>query len=555
MINEKQIPIQIFDTTLRDWDQWPWWGFNEKEKMLIAQILKNLWVDTIEAWFSASKADRSIPMIIEEIWKSSGSPTIASLARANKGDIDACYEDLRGAKKPRIHTFIATSNEQILAKFNGVVWSEDLSKIKNWVLGQISESVEHAASSWFEVEWSAEDAMWSDKDFLLECVKCAIESWAKIINIPDTLWAVTTWEIEDVFRQLVNWTDYLKKDYNFIFSTHNHNDLWNAAINSIHAVRWWARQVESTILWLWERAWNAPIHEIVAQIDDWSKKIISWNELILPKINRGEIWKASKVISMLSWRKIPDNTPIIGSHSAKDGSWIHNDWNLKSKTKPIYTPIEIEKYWTVKAKDEFYSRWWWAEIVEFLSKYWVILDKKDEVISKVVNRSARDAEKCKVVHWANIYANYLEEKWDFSISNWDIDFIWNSVKIKFNLSWNKIEIYWEWNWEWEFENWIINWVVIWINNFLWGKLFSVKDFWVWNKPSVEKVKSEFWMLEGWEVAEKWSEEVWVVNFNVSLKWWEWFNVKSAWNNVEKEYVKALIKWALPLIIEKVNSNK
>ncbi len=241
--------IYIFDTTLRDGEQSPGASMNLEEKLKLARQLEALQVDVMEAGFPiASDGDfESVRQIAKEI----RAVSIAGLARATELDIRRAWEALEIAAKPRIHTFIATSDIHLQYK---------LKRSREQVLEQVVKAVELARSLCDDVEFSAEDAGRSDLDYLCQVVEAAISAGASTINIPDTVGYCIPDEYGTIFKVLRERVPNIGKAR---LSSHCHNDLGFAVANSLAAVLNGARQMECTINGIGERAGNASLEEVV----------------------------------------------------------------------------------------------------------------------------------------------------------------------------------------------------------------------------------------------------------------------------------------------------
>ncbi len=242
--------IYIFDTTLRDGEQSPGASMNIEEKLMLARQLERLRVDVIEAGFPISSDGdfESVKRIAEQI----RTVTIAGLARASKLDIDRCWDAVRHAAKPRIHTFIATSDIHLKYK---------LKKSRAQVLDDARQAVLYAKSLCPDVEFSAEDASRSDRDYLCQVIEAVIEAGANVVNIPDTVgYADPDGIRRDASAYIRTHVPNIDKT---ILSVHCHNDLGLAVANSLVAIQNGVRQVECTINGIGERAGNASLEEIV----------------------------------------------------------------------------------------------------------------------------------------------------------------------------------------------------------------------------------------------------------------------------------------------------
>ena len=241
--------VYIFDTSLRDGEQSPGNSMNTEEKLLLARQLEKLGVDIIEAGFPiASDGDFDAVRQIARVIKKS---QVAGLARANKTDIDRAWQAIKHAARPRLHTFISSSD--IHLKYQ-------LKKSRAQVLREAVEAVRLARSYTPEVEFSPMDATRSDKDYLVEMISAVIDAGALTVNIPDTV----GYAIPEEFGNLIAYIfDNVKNMGDTVISVHCHNDLGLAVANSLAAIRNGARQVECTINGIGERAGNTAMEEIV----------------------------------------------------------------------------------------------------------------------------------------------------------------------------------------------------------------------------------------------------------------------------------------------------
>ena len=248
--------VKIFDTTLRDGEQSPGCTMSAEEKLLVAKQLSKLGVDIIEAGFPiASEGD--FDAIVSKIAKTVGNqedpPIICGLARALKKDISTCYDAIKHAKFPRIHTFIATSDIHMEHK---------LKKTREQVLDTTTEMVSHAKSLCDDVEFSAEDALRSDFEFLYEVYSRAVEAGATTLNVPDTVGYTTPAEF---FSLIKGMRENVRGIDKVTISVHGHNDLGMAVANFL-AIEGGARQMECTINGIGERAGNAALEELVREL-------------------------------------------------------------------------------------------------------------------------------------------------------------------------------------------------------------------------------------------------------------------------------------------------
>ncbi len=315
--------IKIFDTTLRDGEQSPGCSMNLSEKIQMAIQLEKLGVDIIEAGFAiASPGDFTS---VKEIAKTIKNVKVASLARALKKDIDTAYEALQYAKYPRIHTFIATSDIHIEYK---------LKKNKDQVLQTAIEMVRYAKRYINDIEFSAEDASRSNREFLYKIIEAVIKEGATVINIPDTVGYTSPLEYADLIRGIKeNVSNIHKVD----ISVHCHNDLGMAVSNSLAAMMAGATQIECTINGIGERAGNAALEEIVMNLNT-RKDLYKSN----CNINTKEIYRASKLLSSITGVRVQPNKAIVGENAFAHESGIHQHGMLANKeTYEIMTPESI----------------------------------------------------------------------------------------------------------------------------------------------------------------------------------------------------------------------
>jgi len=315
--------VLIFDTTLRDGEQSPGCSMNLEEKLLVARQLEALGVDIIEAGFAiASPGDFEA---VSEVARQCERATVASLARAASADIERAWQAVQHARSPRIHTFIATSPLHMRVKLN---------KTPEEVLEAIAASVSLAARLCPDVEWSAEDATRSDPDFLCRAVETAIRAGARTINLPDTVGYATPETYGAMFRDVITRVPDAGKA---VFSTHCHNDLGLAVANTLAAVMSGARQVESTINGIGERAGNAAVEEIAMAL-----KVRHDVIPVRTNVVSTEITRASRLVSGITGFQVQPNKAIVGANAFAHESGIHQDGMIKdASTYEIMTPESV----------------------------------------------------------------------------------------------------------------------------------------------------------------------------------------------------------------------
>jgi 2-isopropylmalate synthase len=315
--------IAIFDTTLRDGEQAPGFSMNVEEKLKLARQLERLRVDVIEAGFPiASEGDfEAVKKISAEI----RSVTIAGLARALPLDIDRCWQALEGADRPRIHTFLATSDIHLKHKLN---------KSRGEALDLAVKGVERARKLCDEVEFSAEDAGRTEINYLCTVFDAVIEAGATIVNVPDTVGYQTPAEFGLLIRTL---RDRLQKADRVTISTHCHDDLGLAVANSLAGIENGARQVECAINGIGERAGNAALEEIVMAIDVRKRYFNATTG-----VKTQELYRTSRMLSDITGKPVQVNKAIVGDNAFAHEAGIHQDGMLKAAvTYEIMSPDSV----------------------------------------------------------------------------------------------------------------------------------------------------------------------------------------------------------------------
>ncbi|MBW4465827.1 MAG: 2-isopropylmalate synthase [Pegethrix bostrychoides GSE-TBD4-15B] len=318
--------IIIFDTTLRDGEQSPGATLNVEEKLTIARQLARLGVDVIEAGFPfASPGDFEAVSKIAQQVGSPGGPTICGLARATRPDIEAAAKALSAAAKPRIHTFLATSDIHLEYK---------LKKTRAEVLAIAPEMVAYAKSFVNDVEFSPEDAGRSDPEFLYQVLEAAIAAGATTVNIPDTVGYTTPAEFGGLIKGIKENVPNIDQA---VISVHGHNDLGLAVANFLEAVKNGARQLECTINGIGERAGNAALEELVMALHVRRQYYNPFlgrapeSEASLTNIDTRQLYKTSRLVSNLTGMLVQPNKAIVGANAFAHESGIHQDGVLKHK--------------------------------------------------------------------------------------------------------------------------------------------------------------------------------------------------------------------------------
>jgi len=321
--NDKDQRVIIFDTTLRDGEQSPGAAMTLEEKIEVAEFLDAMGVDIIEAGFPISSSGDF--EAVREVSRRVKNAVVCGLARAGFKDIDRAGEALKGARRPRIHTFISTSPVHMKHK---------LQMGANAVLDAVGASVTRARNLTDDVQWSAEDATRTERDFLCRTVELAIRSGATTINIPDTVGYTTPQEYVEIIEMLRN---RVPGAGNVIFSTHCHNDLGLAVANSLAGVIAGARQVECTINGIGERAGNAALEEIVMAL-----RVRRDRMPFATGIDTTMLARASKLVSNVTGFPVQYNKAIVGKNAFSHESGIHQDGMLKNvETYEIMRPEDV----------------------------------------------------------------------------------------------------------------------------------------------------------------------------------------------------------------------
>src|SRR5215211_3568004 len=305
--------VVIFDTTLRDGEQSPGISLNTTEKLEIAHQLARLGVDVIEAGFPiTSPGDFEA---VQAIARQVEGPVVAGLARAHVADVDAAYGAVRDAERPRIHTFLSTSDIHI---------EHQLQSTREDVKGQARAAVAHARSLVEDVEFSPMDATRADVDFTASVVAAAIEEGATTVNIPDTVGYAMPDEYAAFLGRLYELVPGLR---DVVLSVHCHNDLGLAVANSFAGVQAGARQVECAVNGIGERAGNASLEEIVMLLHTRRADVGVHTGIVTREIAR-----TSRLISRLTGYPVQPNKAIVGRNAFVHESGIHQDGVLKERS-------------------------------------------------------------------------------------------------------------------------------------------------------------------------------------------------------------------------------
>ena len=393
--------VVFFDTTLRDGEQSPGASLTFQEKLLVAQQLATMNVDIIEAGFPiSSQGDfESVKSIAQQV----KGPVICGLSRANTKDITTCWNAIKYSKKPRIHTFIATSDLHIEKK---------LQKTRQQVFDMAVNAVKLAKSFCDDVEFSAEDASRSDINYLCSVIEAVINAGATTVNIPDTVGYSLPTEFGKLIATIKQSVKNIEKA---VISVHCHNDLGLGVANSLAAIENGARQIECTVNGIGERAGNAAIEEIVMAIK--TKPIffpVSYN------INTKEIYKSSKLVSNLTGITVQPNKAIVGVNAFAHESGIHQDGMLKDKrTYEIMSPQDVGVPESLLVLGKHSGRHAFFKrlkdlgykldntvMEELFSKFKILADKKkcvyDDDIDSLVEQSVSGVKEVYSVDYVNV---------------------------------------------------------------------------------------------------------------------------------------------------------
>jgi 2-isopropylmalate synthase len=304
--------ILIFDTTLRDGEQAPGFSLKVDEKLALARALDALGVDIMEAGFPiASPADaQAVRRVATEIRR----PTIAALARCRRVDVETTLWALEPAARPRVHIVLATSDLHLEKK---------LKITRDQCIDAAAETVRFAREHVDDVEFSAEDALRSDVEFLCRVIEAVIQAGATTINLPDTVGYATPDEIAGFFRTVranVNAPEHI------VYSAHCHDDLGLAVANTLAAVDAGVRQVECTINGIGERAGNAALEELVMAFHVRADRLA-----YTTRIDPTKFYSTSQLLSSLTGQAVQANKAIVGRNAFSHGAGVHQDGILEDR--------------------------------------------------------------------------------------------------------------------------------------------------------------------------------------------------------------------------------
>lgn len=392
--------VKIFDTTLRDGEQSPGATMTASEKLEVARTLARMGVDVIEAGFPAASPDdlEAVKRIALEVGRPSGDvtkvPVICGLARTTQNDIDKCWEAVREAAHPRIHTFIATSDIHMKYK---------LKMERSQVEAKVAEMVTYAHSLCDDIEFSPEDAGRSDPEFLYRVLEIAIKAGATTLNIPDTV----GYTMPDEFGTLIAG---IKKNTpgieNCVISVHCHNDLGLATANTLAGIRNGARQAEVTINGIGERAGNTALEEVVMTLHT-RHQILGLDT----NIDTTQLARASKLVSNYTGMSVQPNKAIVGANAFAHEAGIHQDGMLKNHlTYEIMLPETVGVLQTRLVLGKHSGR---HALKERLAALGYSLD--EAALNKVFDRFKTLADKKKTITDADIEALVSDESYQHKV--------------------------------------------------------------------------------------------------------------------------------------------
>lgn len=377
--------IFLFDSTLRDGEQTPGARLNYEEKIEVARQLARLGVDIIEAGFPVSSPGelKAVQAISREI----KGPVICGLARAIKGDIDAAWEAVKDAERPRIHVFLGASDIHMEHKLK-----QDPAKL----LEQGVEAVKYAKRYTADIEYSPEDATRARDEYLFELLEAVIKAGATVINIPDTVGYTVPEEFGALIRRL---RENVKGIDRVILSVHCHDDLGLAVANSLEAIKNGARQIECNINGIGERAGNAALEEIAVALRVRQNHFPYHTDL-----NFSEIYRTSRLVSKLTGISVPVNKAVVGLNAFAHSSGIHQDGILKNKE--TYEIIDAELIGGKAAQMCLTARSGRAAVLDQLNKLGFTLDK--EHLEIIYEHFVNLADKKKEVYPEDLEAIVLD---------------------------------------------------------------------------------------------------------------------------------------------------
>ena len=390
--------VRIFDTSLRDGEQAPGASMTSAEKLEVARALARLGVDIIEAGFPAASPDdlAAVQSIAAEVGQvpiegrpQAEPPIICGLARCTRSDIEAAWAGVKGARRPRIHTFLATSDIHMKHK---------LRMERPQVIARAVEGVAFARSLCADVEFSPEDAGRSDPAFLYEILAAVIKAGATTLNIPDTVGYTMPDEFGALIAGIIEHTPGAR---DVVISVHCHDDLGMAVANSLAGLRAGARQAEVTINGIGERAGNASLEEVVMAIRTRGEKLG-----LTTGIDTTQLCRTSKLVSRSTSYPVPPNKSIVGANAFAHESGIHQDGMIKNaQTYEIMRPEDVGATQTMLVLGKHSGR---AAFSKRLAELGYPLE--GDPLLKAFNEFKKLADRKKAVHDADLIALASDER-------------------------------------------------------------------------------------------------------------------------------------------------
>ena len=398
MNTSSQNYVRIFDTSLRDGEQAPGASMTSAEKLEVARTLARLGVDVIEAGFPATSPDdlAAVQAIAAEVGQQpvegrpqSEPPIICGLARCTKNDVDAAWNGVKGAKHPRIHTFLATSDLHLKHK---------LRMTREEMTARAVEMVGYARSLCADVEFSPEDAGRSDPQFLYQVLEAVIKAGATTLNIPDTVGYTMPDEFGALIAGIIKNTPGAK---DVTISVHCHDDLGLAVANSLAGLRAGARQAECTLNGIGERAGNCSLEELVMVLRTRKDKVG-----LDTSIDATQLCRASRLVSRCTSYPVPPNKAIVGANAFAHESGIHQDGMIKNaQTYEIMRPEDVGATQTMLVLGKHSGR---AAFSKRLTELGYSLD--GEALNKAFSEFKKLADRKKSVHDADLIALASDER-------------------------------------------------------------------------------------------------------------------------------------------------
>lgn len=390
--------VDIFDTTLRDGEQSPGVNLSQTEKVEIALQLERLGVDLIEAGFAAaSPGDFAAVKTVAQTIKNA---TVVSLSRTVKEDIDAAKEALQDAESPCLHIFLATS--PIHREYK-------LRMSKEQVLENAREAIQYGKQFFSNIEFSAEDAGRTERDFLVEIADMAVKNGVKVLNLPDTVGYLSPGEYAHIFKYVSEKVPDVDK---ITLSAHCHDDLGMAVANSLAAVEAGVGQIEGTINGIGERAGNTAIEEVALAL---ATRKDHYNAVT--GLNLKEIARTSRLVSKLSGMFVPGNKAIVGANAFAHESGIHQDGMLKnSLTYEIMRPETVGAGQTNLVLGKHSGRHAFRDKLSNLG-----YKLNDEQVNKLFRRFKDLADRKKTINDEDLVA-LVEERWGEAAETYKLDY-------------------------------------------------------------------------------------------------------------------------------------